>query len=309
MSTIAYQLALRNEHAREALLAAISVEPPITERNIEAQCRDLLCTPLDKMYQTQSASSRSNQPRRLVIVIDGLDECDSMIHADGEVMIQHILTAIHAVTRGPSPKILLSSRHEETFHSMLERAVSQIGRPMPSVLSTMRLHEVSHIQVQDDIRCYLQEALTEIKRRSRLVSSEWTIDSVLDHLALLSDTLFVHAATMVRFIGDSRHLPARQVDILLGLNARSVPHNMLSPYLRLDQLYTDILARAVGVDEHPSSTVDDPVCSQIRLVLATILFCEESLAVLQITELAFVDARSSHNYHSASIFGAPIVGR
>ncbi|KAJ3509981.1 hypothetical protein NLJ89_g4933 [Agrocybe chaxingu] len=195
VATLAYQLALAMQPFRKLVNAAVEYHPYIFECSVEKQLIALIVQPLQQLTQTNFFAQKAVP---IVIVIDGLDECQD--HG----MQRQIIEAIHALrTKAPSSlKLLIASRAEPqimaTFNALDHLSISK------------------HLVLDDeykpnkDIRIFLRDRFEKI-RTTHLFKSftpkDWPGDDVLDVLVNKSLGQFVYASVIMRFLDSPRHRP------------------------------------------------------------------------------------------------------
>ncbi|KAJ7122229.1 hypothetical protein C8R44DRAFT_164164, partial [Mycena epipterygia] len=109
-STIAYQLAMHIRQLREPIGLAVEADPAICDKALEEQARTLIANPL-KGLDTEA-------DRPYLVIIDGLDECDSkamqsrIIHTIFQMLADSNLPLRFLVCSRPEPHI------RETFDSL-----------------------------------------------------------------------------------------------------------------------------------------------------------------------------------------------
>jgi hypothetical protein len=143
-STIAYQLAGSSPSFRTAIALAAEANKDPADTTIAIQLRDFIITPLQNI---------ADPPRRLVVVVDALDECRN---EDGSVQAILRLLATE-LGRVPFPlKFLITSRPE---HHILA------GFSLPSIRATSELlvlHDIETSVVQSDIEKFVRYRLSLI---------------------------------------------------------------------------------------------------------------------------------------------------
>jgi hypothetical protein len=257
--TLAYQLACRYPHFRNHIVTSIKKDPTLTHASLISQLEKLLVNPL----------SRKDTP--CVIVIDALDEC---------------------IDNEPSSAIL----------SVLGRFVKQLplvkffvtGRPEPRIRSGFRLplleplthifllHEVELSRVDDDIRLYLTQRLTEVsKRRSDLdLSDPWPHDNEIEALTKKSSGLFIFAATLVRFVASEHHQPNERLQLVLSKGSGTTHEGRTG----IDSLYSQVLLHAF------SDVRGEAVFSDVRRVLAAIVLAFVPLSRRELSRILCIPA-------------------
>ncbi|KAF8193152.1 hypothetical protein K438DRAFT_1532582, partial [Mycena galopus ATCC 62051] len=178
--TIAYQLALYVPGLRMHIGLAVESDPAISERALEEQARALIRRPLE-MLETNE---------RYLVVIDGLDECESNAK---QRRILEILSEV--VADGASPiKFLVCSRPEPHLHEAFES--SQFRSPFAAIVLDNQFHPSL------DILQYLRGDFGEIKRKcapSMPMPDVWPSDEDLKTLIHKASGQFIYAATVLKF--------------------------------------------------------------------------------------------------------------
>ncbi|KAF8753734.1 ribosomal large subunit assembly [Rhizoctonia solani] len=247
--TIAYQLARYSIPYRAALYKILGQNPDIGSKNVLKQFEHLLKEPLQQV--------KGAMPEHLVVVVDALDECDD--HSAAVVVLDMLFR--HA-TDVPL-KFLVTSRPEPEIYSKMS-----LNAQLREVI---HLHEIEKSLVQEDIALYLK---TELKSMS-LSSTD------IEQLVVRSGTLFIYAATLVRYIlpGKQTTNPHKRLRSVLSMTPEST-----KKHAQIDALYTAVLQSALSEDELEADEAED-----IRVVLRTVLFAQEPISVGTIAELANID--------------------
>ena len=153
IATIAYQIAINIPGTREKIVATIEHDPLIFTRSLEAQLASLivepLCEPLEGGYFNAPTSRR-------LIIIDGLDECDT---ADVQCSILEVISLLFHEYHLPL-LILVASRPESHLtHSFTTGS-------LPGFHTTLALDDT--YEPDNDIRCFLTDKFRQIKDTHRM---------------------------------------------------------------------------------------------------------------------------------------------
>ncbi|KAJ7493110.1 hypothetical protein B0H11DRAFT_2007266 [Mycena galericulata] len=220
--TIAYQLALLKElpNLKYTILRTVEDDPSILDRSLSIQLKKLIIQPCQQLVRSYP----------LVIVIDGLDECE------GRNVQQDILRSIGNAFQQPvSLRLFISSRPEPH----IREAFSSPG--LAGFHSSMNIN-----QSFEDVHRYLQDEFTRIQqehhRTMATVPMPWPSSEALDYLVKKSSGYFIYAATVIKFVDDKDFRPTQRLDIILG-TASSESLEDTSPFSALDQLYIQILSQ------------------------------------------------------------------
>jgi hypothetical protein len=267
--TLAYQIARYQPPFRPSICTSIASDEDIRDRSIACQAETLL----------SHLSSSAPPTAPLLIVLDALDECHLEDGCEGGNAIPLLFAQTASV---PCIKILLTSRMEDTIKRKLGKLID----------CQITLHDIESTIVQDDIRHYLVRSLEK-------VASEWDLappfpaEGVIDKLVERAGTLFIYAATVVKWVSDSKEQPDLRLEQIVKQDADELPYH----YRPLDRMYAQILSQAaqttgnVKVRERALRNVLSAVVSlqePVRAVALASLAGEESHTRLIIPLLASV---------------------
>ena len=229
VATIAIQAATAVPGLKKLITTAVERDPTIFEKKLEIQLSSLLIEPINTLSANYSASNSGPIPH--VIIIDGLDEC-----TDPKIQ-QHILQVIPDTVRKCSIplKIFIASRAETqivtTFNSDTLDSVST------------RLALDASFKPDVDIRYFLEKTFEGIKSTHYFKSTlehSWPKDDVLDQLLQKSSGQFIYASTVAKYVSHPRYLPAKRLNIVLGLQPPASERDL--PFASLDTLYMHIFS-------------------------------------------------------------------
>ncbi|KAJ7844795.1 hypothetical protein B0H13DRAFT_1647773 [Mycena leptocephala] len=214
--TIAYQLAVR----LPGLSKIVERDPTILERSLALQLQRLVIEPC------QQSLGHS-----LVIVIDGLDECE------GKDVQQEILRSIgNAVQQPPRLRFFIASRPEPHIHEMFNDPCLD------------GVHHPKNVEQSfSDVRTYLKDEFSRIhgehQETMATILTPWPSPTEIDNLVEKSSGHFIYASTIIKFINDRDFRPTERLDIVMGISNSESPGDDESPFLVLDQLYMQILSQ------------------------------------------------------------------
>ncbi|KLO10625.1 hypothetical protein SCHPADRAFT_508961 [Schizopora paradoxa] len=182
-STIVQEIASFDASIRRHIVEALERDEDLMNRDLETQFKELVAGPL--------RFAKLNARAPILLIIDNLVGCPSQQEETLE-LLKFLL--IHL--SGPDyshVRILISSRPE--LH------VSAVFRKHKGVYRILDLNEVPPLDVQQEIRRYLNEKLSEAhKKRNLSASIDWPDHHDLDSLVRSSGDLFCYAEQVVRFI-------------------------------------------------------------------------------------------------------------
>ncbi|KAK7043443.1 NACHT domain-containing protein [Favolaschia claudopus] len=222
--SLAYQLATVCSQFRAALAPRVANDPALVGKSLSIQLQTLILEPYH--------DAGSNHP--FVMVIDGLDECDSE-----DLQQQIMCCAMDA--HSSSLRFLVVSRPESHIHAAVPPTSFDqlvIKGSFPDIQRYL-VDEFEHIRIT-------HEAMLEIIH-------PWPDYNLINTLVEKSSGHFIYAATVIKFVGDRDWNPLERLDIVIEAGEPDVDSN--SPFAVLDQLYIQIL-KAV------------PSQSQLRRILA-----------------------------------------
>ncbi|KAJ7489213.1 hypothetical protein FB451DRAFT_1224054 [Mycena latifolia] len=247
--TIAYQLALLLPELKRSISERIEADPSIIDRGLSTQLQKLIVEPCQRVVL----------PRPVVIVVDGLDECE------GDKIQQEILRSFAFALNGkPSPlRFFIASRPEPQIREIFEGVLDQFHRPL------------NICQAFEDVHRFLQDEFTRIHREHRetmaTIPTPWPSRDVVDTLVEKSSGYFIYASTVIKFVDDKNFRPTERLAAVLDITVPASKSE--SPFGALDHLYTEILS---GV----------PPTAQPRLLrILTIVASSFNLYVQSIEEL------------------------
>lgn len=285
-TTIAYQLAQfdTSQEFKNRIVTAVLKDPSL----LSATTPNLQFTGLIREPLRQAVGYRD---RVVLVVLDALDECEPR----GAEAILHALAA--AASSNPFPfrlKFFITSRPETHITSILNPSDPAVNAGQPSSeLTVSLLRDIEQSIVEADIRFYMRTELDKIGatyRSLRKLPEPWYTEEELEILVKQAGTLFIFAATLMRFVGDKvKRDPRGRLNLIL----RSGTSSGLYPFQLLDALYTEVLQAtkppALGAAEEEENDF-----VQFREVVAMVLFLQELLSVTTMARLANRDPVDVH---------------
>ncbi|RXW25491.1 hypothetical protein EST38_g329 [Candolleomyces aberdarensis] len=240
--TLAYQFAQHHPGLKSAIGRVVEKRPEVFQKNLHAQMKLLILGPLQEAHDyTLSTSSKS------VIIVDGIDECEleatsigvfnesdpkvrTQMRSREDDQLEILQVLLQAASNPTFPfRILIASRPERVFRHFFEA-----GPFAP----TLTLDE--NYNPNADIALFLEAKFAEIRREYKL-SPSWPPPHTISTLVKKASGQFIYAATVIRFITESRkHNPYTLLRIALAARLANV-HSGLTPNTNLDALYTKIL--------------------------------------------------------------------
>lgn len=264
--TIAYQLAQFNNEFKKRLADVLESDSSseIPPETFQSQLEKLILEPLSHVTITEP----------IFVVLDAFDECD----ASGAKEILRLLLAASARLGPLFPfKIFVASRPEPQIRSVLKHS---------DRVQTVILHDIERSVVQRDIGTYLQARLDRVPRELDVpVPPGWLKPEDLEALVAQAGSLFVYAATVLRFVADGRvGNPRTQLNIILGVRRQADG----KPYALLDELYLQVL-RSIGL-----TAQDADLLLRFQKVVGSLVLLRDPLPLVALER--FVDVKSGDGH-------------
>jgi len=218
-TTIAAQLAISLPVLRTSISDAIDNNAHIFRQGPREQWHQLILTPL-KNAPTQSI--------QLVVVVDALDECDSM----QDIQLILLLLAEAKDLETVRIKIFLTSRPEIPIFDGFRQLSGE-------AYQDFILHNIPLDTVNADISTFFQQKLSPLKAKHGL-GTPWPDERIIEQLVERAAGLFIYAATTLRFIEDGIDGPEEPLSLVLSATKSS-----LSATEHLDGIYTTLLQHSV----------------------------------------------------------------
>lgn len=225
--TLTRQLMQRISGLRSGVHKALHDDPDIASKSPREQFEKLLMEPLLNLDQV------GRQPQTAVIVIDALDECEHNQDVRNIIRLLPLLQKVKAARL----RIFLTSRPE----LQISLGFSEIA---DHEYQDLALHEIPEEVTEHDIHLFLQNRFAKIKHDTD-ISRDWPGDNVIQELVTMSVPLFISAATVCRYIENSKWDPKLRLAELLKDQAKYVS--------RMEKTYLPILTRLLDDQESDES--------------------------------------------------------
>ena len=260
--TIAHSLASTSPCIKSEIVKAIENNPKLAEPtsiNLVHQFNKLIHGPIQMLVRNAVKTYK-------IIVIDAVDECTDLNLVSS--LIQFVLESSSAIPL----KVFIASRDEP----LIRRAFTSL----PRLRSTFYLHEVDKDVAKGDIRMYLETSLAEIKADHGHTLDTWPPQSEISALLDRYGTLFIDAATAIRYISQGGPL---YESCLSTMANQDIKLGSKLPTLTIDGLNEDILDQACELKEE-SEVIP------LRQPMSMIAFLENPLPTQAISSLPEIDA-------------------
>ncbi|CAE6433659.1 unnamed protein product [Rhizoctonia solani] len=238
--SIAYQLARFSRPFQLELLRELEENPDAHGALPQAQFDTLISRPLER--------ARDPWPSNSIVVIDALNECDSM---KGACLVLEILLI---QSRNLPVKFFVSSRPDPAIRELMSNR-SEIAR--------LVLHELDNNLIQSDIKAYLTMELATINPLAEQITM------LVEHAGIL----FTYAAFIIRLIGcgksDRNPRSLERFESILKIMTL-----LSSSHKKIDDLYA-LICWVIGEDPN----LDEMSRNDMQLVLGALISAREPLAI------------------------------
>ena len=249
-ATIAYQIGQSRTSCRSAVKRLLAKKPFTLGETFPSQFRRLVINPAKMLMSFQNP---------ITIVIDALDECDSVVD---QVALMDLILEACTTSR---MRFLIASRPEQDIYSFFRRAdVSQ---------HTYRVQlDEESFNTSHDIETFLRLEFTRIRLSKpeacpRLSNGEdWPGSTIIRLLAAYSDSQFMFPRLAIGYIDTEYFSPNQQLQNLLTAPPPGV-------FSKLDALYHLILSRRPpnlrhdGDDETELRHYQDVVAGILQVII------------------------------------------
>jgi hypothetical protein len=227
--TLAYQLAVKCEPYRQFIKQEIAHDPSILHKSMSVQFDKFIVEPFIRHPQLNSVS-------RVLIIIDGLDECDK-----SDVQRELLRLISDLCLTYPSSHIVWMIASRPEYHITSFFAQSHVEATYEKVEIVVDTDEA-----REDVEKLLRTELETIREYFSL-HSQWPSEEDFWKLADASGGLFVFAQTVLKYIGnrDTGDPTGQLKDVLHVIDTHSladVPREE-HPMAHLDALYARILSK------------------------------------------------------------------
>ncbi|KAF7377491.1 AAA-16 domain-containing protein [Mycena sanguinolenta] len=216
-TTVASQLTLCQSELKTAISRIVEDDPSIIHRALSVQLQKLIIEPCQQTFID----------RILVIVIDGLDECE------GKEIQREILRSIGtAVRQGALPlRFFIASRPEPHIREVFTGVLQEVHLGINI--------EQSFI----DVEKYLLDEFARVHREHHetmaTIPFPWPAPQVVSSLVWKSSGYFIYASTVIKFVDDKDFRPTERLKVIMDTKEADDE----SPFAALDLLYTQILSQ------------------------------------------------------------------
>ncbi|KAK2809062.1 hypothetical protein FQN50_004115 [Emmonsiellopsis sp. PD_5] len=239
-ATIATQLVAKLPPLLESIKKVVDTDPGVSKKTLTEQFEKLILEPLI------SLEGDTDKAIPLVIVIDALDECET---AEDVKTILYNLARTKKI-KSVNLRIFATSRPELPIRLGFKEMPGDSHRDLV-------LHELPAATIKHDISAYLKHELSKIKDEhnksldspNSFLPVDWPGQPNLDILVEMAVPLFIFAATVCRFIGESRFNPQKRLEDVLK-------YQSVGDASKFDRTYLPVLDQLLfELDEPDSATI------------------------------------------------------
>lgn len=254
--TLIRQLVHRMPQLISSIQTAIKENPGISDKMPGEQFERLLFQPLLHM--------KSDPIGTIVVVIDALDECEP------EDDIKVILQLLPRVQKISSVRLrfLLTSRPQKSIRLGFNRITNDYQE--------LVLHEIPEPVIEHDISLYFHDKFSNL-RQEFSYPSEWPGDENMKSLVHRTVPLFISAATLYRFISDTRQNPDKRLNAILADQTTYVS--------KMDGTYMPVFNQLlIGLDEWESREM----VQNLKEIVGVIILLANPLSITGLGRLSNV---------------------
>ena len=270
VSTIAYELAQsQNKEVRQAICSILKEQPHLLQESLQRQWDSLIIGSLSHVPLDDGHF------QGVVIVVDALDECgnESQIKAIISLMAQaRVISTV-------SLRLVVTSRPEPVIKDAF-RIVS-VG------CHSLMLDNVRPVDIDGDLHVFIQDRFADL-RRKRSLRVDWPGTDVIARAVKQAAGLFIFASTLCNLIEEAEDSPEKSLGYFLkdAVNREEDADVCSSPTETLDDLYSQVIASAIGKSKHPSKLLTNMIRA-----LGWLTVIREPLSISALASLTGIPAR------------------
>jgi hypothetical protein len=268
-TTIAYQLAIKYPRFRHSLNEMLKTDPDVAGLTLDRQLEKLVVEPI-------RAAADDMGPTPIVVIIDAVDEC-----ANYRAQILALLCTIRAQLP-ISFKLFVSLRPEHDLQSLFSSPDTNLRA------QSFILHDVDASVVRGDIERFLRFRLSRVAAGADIDPSLWPSAEDISDLAEKSHKLFIFAATVVKFIEDTKGDPRSTLKAVISTTEATISTTRgggRSPYEHLDRLYQQVIECVF-----PQTATED-IFERFCTVMGAVTLLYDTLTVHALSSLLQMEAR------------------
>ncbi|QKX60474.1 uncharacterized protein TRUGW13939_07619 [Talaromyces rugulosus] len=250
-ATIAAQLADAIPGLQRLIEDAITSNSRIRSLGLYGQWEKLVLEPLSQLGKNVCLLP-------VVVVIDALDECDN--EDDVSLLIQCLAAA--TAVESLQLRVFVTSRPEQPINLGFDSISSGLHRDYI-------LHDIEQSIVDQDLVLFYKDRLSHTAKKFGL-GNRILSDETIQILVRKSNGLFIHAATVCRFIEEGGQLAGERLSLVIA--AGSTPSK---PEKELDQIYTTVLIHSLPMQLEPEEVAE--MQALFRRIVGSIIVLSEAM--------------------------------
>ncbi|KAJ5552241.1 hypothetical protein N7494_001619 [Penicillium frequentans] len=254
-TTIVQQFINRISRLKPVVCRALRDEPDLATKTLKDQFSKLLLQPLLSLDPAQGRA------QTVVLVVDALDECENS--KDIQVILQ-LLPQLR-VSTAVRVRIFLTSRDEAQVKLGFS-GISNHYKPFA-------IHEIPEAVTEHDISLFLKDRFAKI-RGARDVPPDWPGENTVQALVMMSAPLFISAATVCRYLEDTKWDPDVRLAELLKDQAQYAT--------KMEKTYLPVLTRLLEDQEEDES---ERLVQQFQDIVGVIVLLAVPLPVNALSQL------------------------
>jgi len=198
IATLAYQLCVTVPELKRFIAEAVEDDLSTFQKDVGTQIERLIINPI---VQATNEGILLKYP--IIIVVDGLDECESVkeqcafLRAIGGATGWHNLPLHFFITSRPETHIVNWLNQDPTIHSLLDL-------------------DQNHTQTKSDIEAYIRSEFEKIRNVHHIPDSfVWPSQATTEILLSKTNMLFSHASEIMAFIYDQKDALQNRLEVVL----------------------------------------------------------------------------------------------
>lgn len=230
ISTLAYQLAVKSPEYKQIITQCLINDPTILEKNRRTQFKELIIEP----FQTLMTQRAQTVQTPLLIILDGLDECQSK-----EAQCEFIeLISDHARHLDQFPLLwMICSRPEWHLKGLMSHPDFQVTCKREEMV-------IDDVEAEEDVNLVLKEGFRNIYHKYQdYLEPDWPSEADFRRISSSASGHFAFASTILKYVGDPQHAnPRAQLQTCIRFLGRSETVGAMNPFHALDLLYRQVLS-------------------------------------------------------------------
>ncbi|KAF2175951.1 hypothetical protein K469DRAFT_679307 [Zopfia rhizophila CBS 207.26] len=253
-TTIATDLMAHVPGLISSIMKAMEADSAISGKALKDQFEKLILQPLSETAPSKALG--------LIVVIDALDECER----DEDVRVILQLLSRTKDLKPVALRVFVTSRPELPIRLGFKEMSD-------GTYQDLILHEVPKETIEHDITVFFEHELAKI-REERFLPLEWPGERSIRTLVRMAIPLFIFAATVCRFVGETIGNPRRRLNDILKYETEDVS--------KLDMTYLPILNPLFAIQDEREK---EKLSREFREIVGGIVVLESPLSITSLAHL------------------------